>query len=173
MILQYPNKILRRKSASVPLNEIKKPKVQTLIEEMKKVLFASAEKGGVALAAPQIGYNSRIFIILEKLIKISKDESVEKTSEKQEAEPEKFVVFINSEIIKKSKKKKIMEEGCLSVNGVQGKVKRPEKITVKAFDENGKEFKISATGIMSQAIEHEIDHLDGVLFLDKKIKKEP
>lgn len=172
MILQHPNKILRQKSAEVLTREIKKPKIQALIEEMKKVLVANAEKGGVALAAPQIGYNSRIFIIWEKLIKISKGENIKKAAEKQEAEPEKFLVFINPEIVKKSKKKKIMEEGCLSVDGVQGKVKRPEKITVKAFDENGKEFQMSATGIMSQAIEHEFDHLDGILFIDKKIKKE-
>ena len=179
MIVQHPNKILRRKSENVPLEEIGNPKIKTLIGEMKKVLIASAEKGGVALAAPQIGYNSRIFIIFEKLFKISKGGSEAKAllpprdkvlKEEDEKKPPKFLVFVNPEIVKKSRKKKIMEEGCLSVDGVQGKVKRTEKLTVKACDENGKEFKMSAVGIMSQAIEHEIDHLDGVLFVDKKIK---
>ena len=172
MILQHPNKILRQKSAEVPVKEIKGLKIQNIIKRMKETLVLNMEesKGGVALAAPQIGCNLRIFIILEDLLKINKEtNSSERTAmfrESAERKP-RFIVFINPEIIKSSKKKQILKEGCLSLEGVYGKVKRPEKLTVRALNENSEKFQMSATKIMAEAIEHEIDHLDGVLFIDK------
>ena len=143
---------------------------------MKSIKKISSSHGN-GLAAPQIGYNLRIFIILKDVLKISeKTNHPARTAafkEFQETagrnEPQ-FFIFINPKIIKKSKKKQILEEGCLSVEGIFGKIKRPEKITVEAFDENGKKFQMSGAKIMAEAIEHETDHLDGILFIDKIMK---
>jgi peptide deformylase len=77
------------------------------------------------------------------------------------------LVFINPEIIKKSKEVKEMEEGCLSVRWLYGKVKRSNKVTVKAIDQTGKEFVMGASSLLAQIFQHEIDHLDGILFTDK------
>lgn len=169
MILQNPNKILRQVSEEVMPEKIKSAEIQSIIKEMKKELVLSKKRDGVALAAPQIGYNLRIFIILEDLLKLSKGIFDEKELSGKNKKEEKFVVFINPEIIKKSKKTVLVDEGCLSTNGVQGKIKRAEKVTVKALDEEGKEFKLSASKILSQAMQHETDHLEGILFIDKAV----
>lgn len=172
MIIQNPNKILRNKSREIPVSQIISSKIQAIIREIKTVLSSAKSHDGVALAAPQIGYNLRIFIIFYDLIDFSKGKDIkEKTGDKKE--PDKFVVFINPEIIKRSKKNMVLAEGCLSVFGAQGKVKRSEKVTVRAYDEFGKEFAMPAVKILSQAVQHEIDHLDGILFIDKamEIKK--
>lgn len=169
MIIQNPNKILRIKSKEVPVKEIGGVKIKRILEEMKNELLAAREKNGVAFAAPQIGYNLKIFIILSDLVKMSKGE-IELDEKMSMNKPLEFSVFINPEIIKKSKKNMVVAEGCLSVYGLEGKVKRAEKLTVKALDENGREFKTVATRILSQAIQHEIDHLDGILFIDKALE---
>lgn len=190
-IIQHPNKILKQKSIEVPVGNITKPKTKNIIQKMKAALVDSINegKGGVALAAPQIGYNLRIFIILEDLLKISKGQITFSsllssassmnpptsyvggksflTNAKISEDKLKFLIFVNPEIIKKSRKKTVFQEGCLSLDGVFAKIKRPEKLTVKAFDENGKKFQLSATKIVAEAIQHEIDHLDGALFIDK------
>lgn len=174
MIISNPNKILRKKSENIAVKDITSRKIQDIIKEMKRELVLSKENDGVALAAPQIGYNLRIFIILEELIDLSKGKAVtEDELSSHKKQEDKFVVFINPEIIKKSTKKNLMPEGCLSVIGTQGKVKRAEKITVRARDEKGNEFQMAGKKFLSQAMEHEIDHLDGILFIDKaeEIKK--
>jgi len=166
MIIQNPNKILRNKSRDIPVSQITSQKIKTIVKEMKDALSSAKSYDGVALAAPQIGYNLRIFIIFYDLIDFSRGNEVkEKTGDKKE--PDKFVVFINPEIIKRSKKNMIVAEGCLSVFGAQGKVKRSEKVTVHAYDEKAVEFIMPAVKILSQAMQHEIDHLDGILFIDK------
>lgn len=170
MILQNPNKTLRQISEEVPFEKIKSAEIKNIIKEMKKELILSASQDGVALAAPQIGYNLRIFIILEEILKLSKGIFDEKESNNKNKKEEKFIVFINPEIIKKSKKTVLIVEGCLSANGIQGKIKRAEKVTVKAFDEEGREFKLSASKILSQAVQHETDHLEGILFIDKAVE---
>ncbi len=77
------------------------------------------------------------------------------------------MVFINPKIIKISKETEEMEEGCLSVRYLYGKVKRSKKAMVEAYDENGKRFKKGGSGILAQIFQHETDHLDGILFIDK------
>ena len=129
---------------------------------MKKEL--SESKDGIAIAAPQIGVNLRIFLIDDIILK-PQIEIIEE-NENPETREKNFLTFINPVIIKKSSKKSILNEGCLSVPGEYGNVKRIEKLTVTAYDENGKKFKKSATKIFAQAIQHEIDHLDGKLFVD-------
>ena len=77
------------------------------------------------------------------------------------------MVFINPEILKTSKNKAVFEEGCLSVRWLYGKVRRSQKTLVKAYNENGKLFTMGGSGLLSQAFQHEIDHLNGILFTDK------
>jgi peptide deformylase len=86
----------------------------------------------------------------------------------------KFYAFINPEIIKSSKKSSFLEEGCLSLPNIYGEVERPEKIIFKAINSDGKKIKLKAFGLLARVIQHEIDHLDGILFIDKakNIKKE-
>lgn len=140
-IVIHPNSILRKKS-----EKIKDPlslDIQKLIPEMIKTMIA---KDGVGLAAPQIGKNIRMIIVRYK---------------------DNNLVIINPKIIKKSLLKEWDEEGCLSVPGIFGDVKRCKKITIKYLDELGKEKKLSAEGLLARIIQHEIDHLDGILFIDK------
>lgn len=121
-------------------------KITELIERMKEVLI---KHQGAGLAANQIGENKRIFI----------------------AQFEgKIYAFINPQIVKVSKKNVVLEEGCLSVPGIVGLVGRSQKITVQAFNELGKPIKIKAKDILARICQHEIDHLSGVLFIDKATK---
>ncbi len=79
----------------------------------------------------------------------------------------KFFAIFNPQIVKFSEEKILMEEGCLSVPGIWGGVERPEKITLVGFDKNGKKLKIKAWGLLARIFQHEIDHLNGILFIDK------
>ena len=139
-----------------------------------------AEEDAVAIAAPQIGVSLRIFIVAGKVFVYQKSGSVEEGAEEKEKKDgvpplHQDVVFINPELIKRSQKKQWVEEGCLSVRWLYGEVKRSERTTVRAYDENGKQFTRGASGILAQIFEHETEHLDGVLFIDKArdIKEAP
>ncbi|MGC8880742.1 MAG: peptide deformylase [Minisyncoccia bacterium] len=141
------NPILRQKSKVV---EHFNQEVFSLIEKMKKTI---KENNALGLAAIQIGVPSRVIVC-----RID----------------ENFKVFINPEIIKFSQQEEIFPEGCLSLPGYYGEVIRPKTIVLEAQNENGKKIKIKAFGLLARVIQHEIDHLNGVLFIDKakNIKKE-
>lgn len=160
-IVQKENKILRRTAKDVPIEEIKSKKIKNIVSRMDKAL--SQSKDGVALAAPQIGESLRIFII---------DGNIWKKQPKDEKIKKPPAVFINPVIKKISKKKSVVHEGCLSVEGIYETIKRAEKLTVEAYDENAKKFTRGASGLLAQIIQHEIDHLNGVLFIDKAIRLE-
>lgn len=169
MILQKGSPVLREKAKEVSSEEIRTPKIQKIIKEMKDALHR--EPDGVALAAPQIGYGVRIFMTCEPCFEdYSEIEDVEERKKKLEEKrsaPHKDQVFINPEIIKLSKKREDMNEGCLSVRWKYGEVKRALQARVRAYDEDGKVFERGASGLLAQAFQHEIDHLDGILFIDK------
>jgi peptide deformylase len=153
-------KVLRRVAKPVDLKEIGSKKIRDVLKVMKKALHG--EEDGVAIAAPQIGESLRIFVVSARAFAL--------TSSKKKVLPDKEfndLVFVNPEIIKVSKKKKNMEEGCLSVRWLYGEVERHEKITITAFDEKGVKSTFGAGGLMAQIFQHEIDHLNGVLFIDK------
>lgn len=154
-ILQTPDKILFQKAQEVEISDIKTPKIQKILNEMS--MAVDREEDGVAIAAPQIGYSFRIFIVSRKAFELTK----------KYKNIDKNMIFINPKIIKISKEKREMEEGCLSVRYLYGTVYRSEKATVKAFDENGKEFTMGGSGLLAQIFQHETDHLDGVLFTEK------
>ncbi len=151
-IVQKNDPILRAKAQIVPLTEIGSPKIKKILSQMSKALAGCDD--GVALAAPQINIPLKIFIVAGKIF----------AEEKEPIPPD--LVFINPQITKLSKKKVILDEGCLSVRWQYGKIKRAEKATVEAYDELGRKFSYSASGLLAQIFQHEIDHLEGILFID-------
>lgn len=159
-ILQQDAPTLRLVAKPVALSEIKSAKIISVIERMKKALHS--QEDGVAIAAPQIGESWRIFVVAGQV-----NSTVNKTDSGGDETDSKGQIFINPEIIKTAKKTEWLDEGCLSVRYLYGSVKRASKITIKAMDEHGKSFTRGASGLLAQIFQHEIDHLNGVLFIDK------
>ncbi len=157
LILDKDAPVLREIAKEVLPEEFKSPKIKTIIGNMKKAL--ASQDDGVAIAAPQIGESFRIFVVSNKVFNISESEEAEAKYDD--------LVCINPQIIKISKKKKKMEEGCLSVRWLYGKVERSEKVNIRAQDENGNVFERGSSGLLAQIFQHEIDHLNGILFIDK------
>jgi peptide deformylase len=172
---------LRQVSEEIPLSEIQSPKIQELIVNMKKSL--ASQEDGIGLAAPQIGVPLRVFIVSKKVFQTdsvngSPSETVINSESKltlsktlaetiRQSKPDDMVC-INPVITKYSKEKRWMEgEGCLSVRWVYGKVQRSTKVTLRAYDEHGNVFERGAGGLLAHIFQHEVDHLDGILFIDK------
>lgn len=147
-ILEKNEKLLRKIAKPVTKKDFGSKELSKILERMSKAL--SEQEDGVAIAAPQIGEGIRVFTVSKKVFPT---ENIDK-------------IFINPEIIKKSKDKKAMIEGCLSVRWLYGKVKRASRVTVKATDERGKDFEMEGRGLLAQIFQHEIDHLNGILFID-------
>jgi len=161
-IVQKGEAVLRQVAEKVPVGEIKTEKIQSILKNMSSALITQDD--GVAIAAPQIGLPLRIFVVSRKVEIMLK--GLEEAPEAEQAMI-KDAVYINPEISKVSRKKQIMDEGCLSVRPIFGKVERSEKATVTAYDENGKKFTKGASGLLAQIFQHETDHLNGILFVDK------
>jgi len=142
-ITTNPNPILRKKSAKIADQEIKSPAFQKLCVDMIKTM---KKNDGVGLAAPQIGLNIRLICIQTK------------------GGP---VCMVNPVITKRSWAKEWEDEGCLSVPEFFGEVKRHKAVTCSFTDIKGKPQKTQAKGLMARVIQHETDHLDGILFIDK------
>ncbi|MEI8361046.1 MAG: peptide deformylase [bacterium] len=138
---------LRQISKPIALEDLSKTLFRQLLANMARTMI---KKDGIGLAAPQIGQFLRLAVINTKTGPIW---------------------LINPEIIKKSTSTVIDEEGCLSIPGYYAKVKRHKEITCKFMDHQGLEAKIEASGLLARAIQHEIDHLDGILFIDRMEKK--
>ena len=152
-IVQDGEPVLRELAQSVPLKEIQSPKIQKILRDMKAAL--ASQDDGVAIAAPQIGQPFRIFVVAGSALKMIDPEYTGGD-----------VTFINPEITKLSREKHEVEEGCLSVRYLYGKMMRSTKASVRAYDEAGKRFERGASGLLAQIFQHETDHLDGVLFID-------
>lgn len=158
MILQKEEVVLREIAKAVPHKDIGSPEIETVLTTMKRVL--AAQHDGVALAAPQIGISLRIFVIAGKVFAETDDKGVW-----QKPYPPD-VVCINPEIVKHSREKKWTPEGCLSVRNIFGEVKRHARATITYYDEHGKKQERGGSGLLAQIFQHEIDHLDGKLFID-------
>lgn len=170
---------LREISKEIPLSEIQTPKIQGLIADMKKSLASQSD--GIGLAAPQIGVPLRLFIVSKKIFSVhspakssthsSPDSSIHSPADTTTSESTKKLddlVFINPVLAKESKAKKWMEgEGCLSVRWVYGKVRRSTNVTIRAYDEQGRVFERGAGGLLAHIFQHEVDHLNGILFIDR------
>ena len=151
--------VLREKAQEVLLKDISSPQVKKTIEEMKKALPTqdNSVAVGVAIAAPQIGVPMRIFIVSGAVFQEEEEKENKKPAD---------LVCINPVIVKRSKQKQVLQEGCLSVPDHFGTVTRPIKVTLHAYDERGKKFERGASGLLAQIFQHEVDHLDGILFTD-------
>jgi peptide deformylase len=141
-VLRFPDEKLRTKAQ--PVTEVN-DEIRSIISDMFETMYA---ENGVGLAATQVDIHQRIVVI---------DVSENK---------EQPYVLINPEIIRKSDDTIINEEGCLSVPGCYAKVDRNVDVTVKALDENGKEFTLDGEELLAICIQHELDHLNGILFVD-------
>lgn len=142
-IRTLPDPVLRRKTKRVSTID---KSVKKLIADMRETLHA--EPGRVGLAAPQVGVSLRVTVICLP------------------GEGEKDVILVNPEVVRR-KGERLVSEGCLSIPGYVGDVLRAESVTVKGLDRAGKPVRIKAEELLSQALEHEIDHLNGVLYIDR------
>ena len=133
---------------------------------MKKVKGPLRKRKGFGrgIAAPQIGVPLRIFVVAGHVFALGKEEDEKRLRDKK-IYPD--AVFINPKVTKLSKKARWIIEGCLSARWLYGNVRRADKATVKAYDERGRKFSYGGSGLIAQIFQHEVDHLDGVLFLDK------
>jgi len=147
-VRHYPDPFLRLRSEEV--GEVD-DSLQDLIQDMFSVM---EEERGIGLAAPQIGVSKRVIVV-----------SIEEKNFSR-------LALINPVILHLSSDKDVMEEGCLSVPGVNADVERPVEAVVRGTTKNGRLVEISAQGLLARAIQHEIDHLDGVLFIDRLDSKE-
>lgn len=153
------HKALHQIAEEVPVDEIGSSKIKKVIKDMRSALASYKVEGftGIAIAAPQIGVSLRIFLI--------EDMSKDKDTKDDDRLPS--LVAINPRIVKLSKKQKEIGEGCLSVPHGYGRVKRSIRATIRALDEHGKEYDRGASGLLAQIFQHEVDHLDGILFVDR------
>ena len=150
-ILTEPNKILREKSLKV--EQVNKD-LQILMDDMLETMYAAP---GIGLAAIQVGVPKRVIVL----------DLAQKDS------PKNPMYFVNPEIIEKSKTNSTYEEGCLSVPGQFAEIDRPNECHIKYLDYHGQPQEIRAEGMLATCIQHEIDHLEGILFIDylSKLKK--
>ncbi|WP_245632196.1 peptide deformylase [Edaphobacter aggregans] len=150
-IVKYPDPVLAKRGAPVTVFD---DKLKTLVEEMFESMYVAQ---GIGLAAPQIGLSQRLTVI---------DISFKK-------DPEAKIVLINPEIIEREGEQ-YEEEGCLSLPEIREKVKRAARVKVRAQNTDGEWFEIEGEELLSRAFQHEIDHLDGILFIDRlsRLKKD-
>ena len=151
-ILTEPDPILRKKCE--PLEKVD-AETKKLMDDMLETMYAAP---GIGLAAVQVGILKRLVVI-----DISKEE-----------EKKKPIFLINPQIIHQSKKTSVYEEGCLSLPGQFAEIERPAECTIKYIDYDGKEKELKSDGLLATCIQHEIDHLNGILFIDylSKLKKD-
>lgn len=140
-VTKLGEEILRQ--VAVPVEEVN-DEIRQLAEDMFETMIAT---DGVGLAAPQIGKSIRMFVLIA-------DDDVRR-------------VFINPQIIKTSEEVCDYDEGCLSIPHVYETITRPAKVTVQALNEKGKPFTLDAEGFLARIIQHEYDHLDGILYIDR------
>jgi len=143
-IVRHGAEVLHRPAA--PVADIT-PEIQALVDDMIQTMYAAP---GVGLAAPQVGVGVRIFVC---------DISVGRN-------PADLLVFINPEFVERDGMQ-LEEEGCLSVPGFNATVARPVRTVLKGLDRNGDERAVEATGLLARCFQHEVDHLDGTLFVDR------
>lgn len=145
VIAKYPQKILRQKAKSISQfnDDLKK-----LAEDMAEIMY---NDNGIGLAAPQVSQSIRMVVV-------------------GQSNRRSYQVYINPQITFKSDDSSISEEGCLSLPGIFGLVKRSKKIHIKYYDLEGKKYSVKIKGVTAIVLQHELDHLDGILFIDRAEK---
>jgi peptide deformylase len=152
-IMTLPEPVLRRKARKVTDFG---PELQTLIDDMVETM---REAPGVGLAATQVDVQLRVIVV-----EYSEDE------DEEEDAPKKLYTLVNPEITRFDSETEIGTEGCLSIPGFVGDVERPLSITLKGQNRRGQPVKLKATGWLARIFQHEVDHLDGILFIDRAEK---
>ena len=162
-IMTVPEPVLREKAKAV--RQIT-PAIETLIDDMIETMRVAP---GVGLAAPQVGVGIRVIVVeyAEGSENAAADADAASVTEPK---PPKLYVVVNPEITRQSKETELGNEGCLSIPDYMGEVERYNTVTVKGLDRHGKSFKLKAKGWMARIFQHEIDHLNGVLFIDRTDK---
>ncbi len=160
-IVQDGNPVLREVAPPVPKEMFGSKELQNLIADMAEALDQEPE--GVALAAPQVGISLRLFIVRKDRTLPPHDATANGEPVSRAAEID---VYINPEITKSSRKRTRADEGCLSVRGLYGTTTPHEQVTVRAQNIDGSSFTRGAGGLLAQIFEHEINHLNGILFID-------
>lgn len=140
----YPDPLLRRVAEEIPRNLI--ASYGMLAQQMIQTMYSD---DGIGLAAPQIGKSIRLIVVSTK---------------------EKPLVLFNPKLSKFSLRKEILEEGCLSIPGVWGSVRRHKRLRWEGYDENGNPISGTAEGLFARVLQHEVDHINGVLFIDRVIE---
>ncbi|RLA60384.1 MAG: peptide deformylase [Epsilonproteobacteria bacterium] len=153
-IIKMGNPILRQSAVLLTKEEILAEETQNLIKEMREIM---KEAEGIGLAAPQIGISKHLAII----------EIAEDSKRYPEKDPTRLMIFINPQITVIDEATQGFWEGCLSVPGLRGFVKRPRKIRIDYLNENAEEISIIAEDFLATVFQHEIDHLNGILYVDK------
>ena len=161
-ILTEPDKILREKSLKV--NQVDED-LQKLMDDMLETMYAAP---GIGLAAIQVGVPKRVIIL-----DIGWRDKSESTNDEKQVTRKNPMYFVNPEIITKSTNNSTYEEGCLSVPGQFAEIERPDKCHIKYLDYYGQPKELMAEGMLATCIQHEMDHLEGILFIDylSKLKK--
>jgi len=149
-IVKYPNPILTKPAKDINLSNLNLKQLKRLKQLTKQMTKTMYQHDGIGLAAPQIGQNLRLCIIGKKTGDLEED-----------------LILINPLVIERSVETSILEEGCLSLPKVKIDVERPVWIKVRTSDFDGGSFKLEAHDLLARVIQHEIDHLDGILIIDK------
>ena len=153
-LTKIPNKSLRKPSRALSKVDLESDEIQTLIKNMIPTMY---HERGIGLAAPQVGVNVQLCIVGKGCI--PEDFTLKN--------PDTDLVLVNPAYERAGRRAVLETEGCLSVPGTQGKVKRFKHIVVTALDENGKPLEFEAHGYFAHVIQHETDHLKGTLYIDK------
>jgi peptide deformylase len=143
-IVKYGDRVLQQPAQEV---DVITPEIETLLTDMVETMYAAP---GIGLAAPQVGVPLRVFVID---LSVGRDASA-------------LITMINPVFVERDGMQ-LEEEGCLSVPGFNATVPRPARVVVKGLDREGREQQLEGTGLLARAFQHEIDHLDGALFLDR------
>lgn len=175
-VLHYGHPLLRERAEEVAGVD------QHTLDTIHDMAVTMYENEGVGLAGPQVGVMRRIFVadvgrlpdeedtnpdLLDNELDEDDDEDYERNEDDEDDDgPDTLLVFINPEIVDESPDDGPYEEGCLSIPGVRGEVFRPLRVRVRARDEHFEPFEVEATGLLARVIQHELDHLNGVLFID-------
>ena len=156
-----PHPVLKKKAA--PVKDGVTPALRKLMDDMLETMYAT---DGIGLAAPQVGESKRILVL-----DIDQPRGGDLAPEERRTRPQ---CFVNPEIVWSSEDLRVYNEGCLSVPGQYADVVRPDKVRVKYIDYDGKDREVEAAGLLATCLQHEMDHLDGVLFIDhiSKLKRD-
>lgn len=161
-IVQTGAPVLRARAADYPVEKIGSPEFQSLVKTMIAVMRKAP---GVGLAAPQIGISARVIVLEDRDELIAKLSDTEKTERERAPFPTR--VFVNPELSPIGEERATFFEGCLSVNGFVGLVERAREVEVRGYDENGKPSTWRVRGWPARILQHEVDHLEGTLYVDR------